>query len=520
MTASAKVLKFNGRQTVLNMASSGAAFAVNMLLGFFLTPFIVRRIGSTANGFVGLSYNFVTYASLLVIALNSMAGRFIAMAYFQHREEDVHGYYSSVFIADVVICAALCVPGLALLFFLPHVIKVPPELVFDVTVLFAFAFAEFAVMSVGSVYNNSAYVVNRIDLVSSRNIESKVLRLVLVLLLFLTFAPRLWYLGAIYFTCSVYNVARNFFIHRRLMPEVRIRKKFFDFAKVRELVASGVWNSVSSLGSILIGSLDLLIVNLFISAEAMGVVSVAKVIPLCLAGLICSISGTIAPSLTKFYAENDMEKMNRTLFLNMKIMAALFCVPLGFMAVYGVEFYRLWVPSMDARELWLISGVWLVLAPMTLSVQPLAYVFTSADKVKINSLMTIGYAAVSIVAMFFLLRVTENALLKMAIVIGCSKIFIILKDLTFTIPYVARITGSGKWPFFRSLLKNYFAASAVAGICLGASLLGRPRNWPELIGVGILVAIPGCGVCWMLLFNREERERMLGIVRSRLPLKH
>lgn len=58
-------------------------FAVNMGIGFAITPFIVSRVGAEAYGFAGLANTMVGYATLFTIALNSVAGRFITVAYHQ-----------------------------------------------------------------------------------------------------------------------------------------------------------------------------------------------------------------------------------------------------------------------------------------------------------------------------------------------------------------------------------------------------------------------------------------------------
>lgn len=511
--------QFSGKQAVLNMAGQGIAFSVNMLLGFFLTPFIVKHIGSTANGFVGLSYNFTMYASLTVTALNSMAGRFIAMAYFQHKEEDVQKYYSSVFIANIVICLVLSIPAVGILVYLPSLIEIPSSLVLDVTVLFAFTFAQFAVIAIGSAYNNSAYVVNRIDLVSSRNIESKIICVVLIFLVFTCFVPRLWYLGCVYFLCGTYNVTRNYYIHKRIMPDVKIQRHYFELKKVKELVGSGIWNSISSLGGILLDQLDLLIIDMMISAEAMGIVSVAKVVPLCIAGLVCSLGATVAPSLTKCYAEKSFSQINDTILFNMRLMAALFCVPISFLAVFGSDFYHLWVPSLDAKQLWLFSIFMLAFAPIVLSLNPLLYVFTSADKVKINSLVTIGYAVLSLITMFYLLRITENTLLKIIIVIVTSKFFSVLQGLTFTVPYVSKLLSGRKNLFYRTILINFVPLLITAGVCYAIRLYFSLDNWFSLITVGLGTAFVGMITCGIFLFNKEEKCRVSNMIIAKIKLR-
>ena len=71
------------KRLFINLVSSIVALIVNMGISFFLSPYIINNVGAEAYGFVSLANNFVNYASLLTIALNSMAGRFIAIKIHQ-----------------------------------------------------------------------------------------------------------------------------------------------------------------------------------------------------------------------------------------------------------------------------------------------------------------------------------------------------------------------------------------------------------------------------------------------------
>ena len=71
------------KQFSMNFIAQFIAFFVNVGVSFFLTPFIVQNIGVDANGFVTLANNFVDYAQLFTVALNSMAGRFITIKIHQ-----------------------------------------------------------------------------------------------------------------------------------------------------------------------------------------------------------------------------------------------------------------------------------------------------------------------------------------------------------------------------------------------------------------------------------------------------
>ena len=75
------------KQLFINLISSAVVLLTDLLINFFLSPYIVKNISVEANGYVQLANNFVTYATLLVTVVNSMAGRFITIAYHSKNYE-------------------------------------------------------------------------------------------------------------------------------------------------------------------------------------------------------------------------------------------------------------------------------------------------------------------------------------------------------------------------------------------------------------------------------------------------
>lgn len=64
-----------GKQMSINIIASIVSFAVTVGINFFLTPYLVKEVGSDAYGFIGLANNFVQYATIVTTALNSISGK-------------------------------------------------------------------------------------------------------------------------------------------------------------------------------------------------------------------------------------------------------------------------------------------------------------------------------------------------------------------------------------------------------------------------------------------------------------
>ena len=173
----------------INSIAQFISFAVGLGITFFLTPFIVEKLGADAYGFVGLASSFVSYAQLITTALNSMAGRFITISVHKGDIESARKYFSSVFGANLITVAILSIASIAIIFHLENIIHIPDNLINDVKLLFTLSFLNFFVSLIFNVYNVCTFIKNRLDLSSSRVIVSDIIRCGLLFTLFFFFAP-------------------------------------------------------------------------------------------------------------------------------------------------------------------------------------------------------------------------------------------------------------------------------------------------------------------------------------------
>ena len=131
------------KKLIINLLSSIIAFGINLIIGFYLSPYIVKNLGVEANGFISLANNFITYASLVTIALNSMSGRFITIAIHQSDYEKANKYYNAVFGGNLITASVLAVPAVVSVIKLEYLINIPSNLIFDVKILFSIIFINY-----------------------------------------------------------------------------------------------------------------------------------------------------------------------------------------------------------------------------------------------------------------------------------------------------------------------------------------------------------------------------------------
>ena len=140
-------------------------------------------------------------------------------------------------------------------------------------------------------------------------------------------------------------------ITKKLLPDIKISFARFSPSKIWELLKIGVWNSLQNINQLIQVGLDLLIANLFVSSAAMGLLSVAKTVPLALTSLSGSIASLFYPKIAQAYARKDKNEFVNRLDFAMSFTSAFMIVPLAGFIGFGPSFYSLWLPGRAAAEL-------------------------------------------------------------------------------------------------------------------------------------------------------------------------
>ena len=131
------------KQLIINLITTIFVLLINTLINFGLSSYIVEKIGEEAYGFISLATNFVSFATIFTTALNSMCSRFITIDIHKKNMKSANEYFTSVLFANALIILFLIVPSLIMILYLEKFIKISPNLIVDVKLLFTFIFLNF-----------------------------------------------------------------------------------------------------------------------------------------------------------------------------------------------------------------------------------------------------------------------------------------------------------------------------------------------------------------------------------------
>lgn len=504
-----------GKRLAINVSAQVVSFLTSVLVSFFLTSFIVDKIGTEVYGFVGLSNNVISYVTVFTVALNSLANRYITISYVKNDIEGANRYFTSVTAANILVTLIIAIPGIWLILNLENVVNIPSGYEADIKGLWTFVFLMFALGLISGRMEVATFAKNRLDLSGINNMISNILKLVLLVFMYAFFAPRITYVGISAFICAAFVAIMNYRYMKKLTPELKFSRKLIEFAPIKEIVSNGIWNSADQMSQLLFNGLDLLLANLFISAAGMGLLSIAKTIPIQILVFICIIAGVFYPNMTISYAkENKAEFVKETDFA-MRLCGLINSVPIVGLMMFGKSFFALWLPSLTNEELNMVQILSvLTVLPQFFSIYifPLYQVNTLTCKLKVPSILSVGLGVINVITVFLLLKFSDLGLYAIA---GVSSILQVLRIVFFVPLYAAANVKVGFKTFYPPLIK---------GIILNASLMVifgliqsfiKTDNLLIFVIVVCISAVIGYVMGVFILFNKSDVHKIIEMIKRK-----
>lgn len=202
----------NKKNTLINMLSALIFLCVQMFISFWLSPFVVGRLGEEAYGFINLANNFVSYASLLSVAINSMSSRYISVEYNSGRVEEAKSYFCSVFVVNCFLYGLILIISIIFIGRIELIINIPSKFLFQVKLTFLLSFLNMGASLIGTVYMAASFTTNKMHYNSLIQIVSNVVKTIVVFVLFSVLPAKIYYLSIATLVAGIITLYGNFYI--------------------------------------------------------------------------------------------------------------------------------------------------------------------------------------------------------------------------------------------------------------------------------------------------------------------
>lgn len=503
----------HNKQLAINIFASFTTYFVQFAINLILTPYIVKSLGVEAYGFVTLSTQIIGYTSLITIALNSMAGRFISIEYYKGNIHKANLYFSSVFISNLFISALIFILSVVLVINLDIIIDIPQYLISDVKWLFLCLSVNTILGILSNVYAVSTFIKNRLDYANIRNIIGNLIRALILSGSFMIFAPKIWYFGFTSIICTIYLFIINYRFCNKLTPDLKVSQNNWDIRSVKELIISGVWNVVSKLSQLLENGFNILIANVFLGAQSAGLMALSVTVPTMINSICATLAQNFAPSWTKLYAEGAYNDILIEILKSIRIMGFIASIPIAFFICFGEMFFSLWVPTENAFLLyWLaIAGSFVMAIAMPL--ETLWNIFTITNQVKKASLNLLEWSVVMFISVLVSMFIVEDITIRLFLIASIKSILASIRTLTFLTIQSAKLLNFPKVIFYPPILKNIVC---ILFICISTNLICGVLNltgWNGIFIGGLITFVLGIVINASVVLTKGDRAFLLNKIR-------
>ena len=492
-------MKFDKGQILKNVGSSWFALGVNVLVGVFLSPFIIHRLGDEAFGLWVIIFSITGYYGLFDLGIRSSIVRYVSKYTATNNQAELNRLVNTaLFSYSCIGIVAMLITLVAALFV--HTIKgVSPE--FEVT-------ARWLLLMVGTsvslgfpfgLFGGILEGLQRFYLLNFTNISTTLLR---ALLIVITLSHGRGLLTVAFITVGLPLVgglinAAAVFRHLRL----RLGPQYVSLASLRQIATYGGTTFLIIVASRLRFKTDALVIGTFVSAAAVTYFTIGSRLVDYAGEVVYTMAQIFVPMASQSDAVKDSRRL-RQIFIAGNRMCALVIFPIAaILILLGKSIIEAWVGARYISTSYPILLILLI--PSTLLVMQAASprVLFGMGKHQTLAKWTLGEGIANLVLSVILVRkygIMGDAL-GTAIPLSCTVLFFLpyhlcrllklrllayvrhsfLLPLSLTVPLVAVLLLMRRWfvpHHLLQLVEQVAIALAVYGVGLAWAIWTR-RAW-------------------------------------------
>lgn len=286
----------SGRRMLVNSLTTWGALAVNIAVGFLLTPMIKNELGEAMLGAWRLVVQVVGHSGLIQLALGAGVIRYLSRARGAGDQAGFNRFFSVALTCAIVFGCVFVLLGATLGGPLARAFEVPAESQGEFAKAMFVLSANALAAAVGAVLMFVPYSHERMELRSAVGASSEVLRGIASVLV-IHAGGSIVDLAYVQLAASIYGLSCYVVIIKRVFPQVRYAPRTFDRESARELFRFGSFAFLAKLGDVGRYQLDLVVMSAFVGLVAAGLYSIALQLIRVLMLAIVSLADVTQPRL-------------------------------------------------------------------------------------------------------------------------------------------------------------------------------------------------------------------------------
>jgi O-antigen/teichoic acid export membrane protein len=500
------------KQLPINLLSNFGLLAANILVGLWMIPYLIGKLGVAGYGLVPLANQITNYATLITLAVNGSVSRFLAIEIKRNDTLKANQIFNTAFYALAALLIALVPLAAIFSYFVPIVFDIPTQHTYGVRVLFLCIMGTFIVTTFRGNFSVSPFALNRLDIRNTVDLVNVLARAGLIVLFFRIVSVSVAQVGMSYLLSALLALGMSVYFWKKLTPQLSVHRAYFDRGVLKDLTSTGGWLVVNQIGTLLFLNIDLIVVNKLFGAVSAGSYSAILQWSTLLRMMGGAVAGAFTPMVIGYFALNQHDKIIQFSRQTVKFTSVILALPIGGLCGFSAPLLNIWLGP-DFVQYAPLMCLMLFHLPVNLGVLPLFNINVASNKVKTPGWVTLAMGIVNA-----LLAVTLPLAFGWGVygVAAAGAIVLTLKNALFTPWYASRVLGTKATTFNRAMLPGMVGMVFVAAMSFTVSSLFSISGWFALILAGTPVAAVYLLVCWIWGLDTAERQILLGMLPRRL----
>jgi O-antigen/teichoic acid export membrane protein len=337
------------KRFALNVTMNWIAMVVGMVVPFFLTPVVIRHLGTVAYGVWILAVSTVAYLGLLDLGLRSAVIRYVSKADAQGQEIEAQNAIGAALWFRILIALAAVALSFVLALVFPHLFKVPAglERPAQVTVLMC-AFAV-AITLVSGVFGAVLGAIHRFDVLSWITVSQTAVKAIGILLILRSgrglIALASWEL-AVTFGAGL----ATWLAAIKIYPTCRVRLGRPDIATLKKIWSYSFTTFIIVIAVQVVFNTDNIVVGAFVSVGAVVFYSIGGSLVAYSRQVVSSVATTFIPMASNLEAAGRSDELRQLLLKGTQATLGL-ALPVSLALLFrGKTFIGLWMGQKFSNE--------------------------------------------------------------------------------------------------------------------------------------------------------------------------
>ncbi len=315
---------------------------VSLILGFVITPIIVRYLGKSAYGLWAAIGSVIGYFGLLDFGLNVSTVKYTAEYRARNEREILSKTISTIFVAFILIGVAIILACVGLAPFIPYLFHLTKDLASVGQIAFLIMGLNVALGLLATVFGNIIWGYQRVDIWRTFGIIQVIANVLFTILFFRLDFGLIGLVVASSLNILILMALYLLFLHRSNYGIV-IHPRLADFRTLKRIGPYSIRSFILGLAYRICFRTDNIVIGIFLGVALVAPYSIAYRLCFIAMALISRIPEVLFPIFTNLYTLENIDSLQSLSLKMIKVSVAIF-MPLGlFLAIFGHSFINLWV---------------------------------------------------------------------------------------------------------------------------------------------------------------------------------